>query len=1056
MGMRTNRLALCAAMALVVNPCPLRAAPPDGRLDFNRDVRPILSDKCFACHGPDGDARKADLRLDIRDEALKDLGGTFAIVPGKPEQSELVARIFAEDESDRMPPVRTRRTLTEAEKTALRRWIAEGAEYEKHWAFRELPEKVAVPAVRDTAWAHADLDRFILAKLEAGALRPAPPASRERWLRRVTFDLTGLPPTQREINEFLADQSAGAHERVVDRLLASPRYGEQRAVHWLDAARYADSYGYQSDRDTEAWPYRGWVIKAFNQNLPYDQFITDQLAGDLLPDATRDQRVATAFLRVHRKTQEGGSVPEEFRQDGISDRIHTIGTALMGLTMECCRCHDHKYDPITQRDYYSLGAFVNSIDEWGLLHGNGVILPNPVLYLTTPEQDKALAEQTRAIQAAAVKLAETIRGREAIFQQWLDKAAEAFPLPVDLKGSYDLEQAVDGKLRNAANPDEPGTFNAANSFVTGVTGQGIQFTGDDTVSFTHAGAQHMEDPVSVAFWIKPGRLVPQELVFHNSKGFDPNYNGYYLLLEDGRLSWRVVREWPGCCAVVKTREPIAINEWSHVAVTYDGSGKAAGLKVYANGQRVATEVIRDNLSKDSGDGGRIDFGARNRDGGFKSGVVDEIRIYSREITPLEVAQCFDGEALTRALNATQRSDADLAALRTYYFSAIDGEARKAAGNLHQARAAWRKTMDDVRELPVMQEMAQPRPTFILARGEYTQPTEQVARETPGFLPPFPEDQPRNRLGLARWLMSPNHPLTARVAVNRFWTEFFGRGIVLTSENFGTQGDFPSNPELLDWLARDFVASGWDVKRFCRQIVLSATYMQDSRVSPPIRGFDPDNALLTRGPSKRLSAEMLRDNALNLAGLLVEKLGGPSVKPYQAEGSMWKDLNNFVPVYERDKGEGLYRRSMYTWWRRTTQPPNMVIFDAAQREICTARRQLTLTPLQPLVMLNDVQFVEAARVFGERILREGGGSPEQRLSWAFREATARPPTEAEMIELAALYAEQLAYFQKEPERAEKLLLVGDHVADAALPKAELAAASVVASALMNLDACLMLR
>jgi hypothetical protein len=627
---------------------------------------------------------------------------------------------------------------------------------------------------------------------------------------------------------------------------------------------------------------------------------------------------------------------------------------------------------------------------------------------------------------------------------------------VDLAGLYDFEGAIDGKLRNAADPGRPGAFNAANSLVLARVGNGLKLTGDDAVSVTDAGCRHMHDAISVAFWLRPGEESPRQVVFHRSTGADPNFNGFELLLEEGRLRWMFAREWPGNCIAIRTQARAPAGEWTHVTVTYDGSARAAGLRVYLDGQLAGVEVLRDRLTKDSaGDGELIHIGERFRDAGLRGGTIDEMWVFGRAITPIEVRQILDGTSLTSLLSSKKRSDAEVAALREYYLSAVDPEMRQAVAALRQARTKWRETMDRVREIPVMEEMAEPRPTFMLARGQYDAPTDPVSRETPSCLPAFPKAVPRNRLGLAQWLTLPDHPLTARVEVNRLWQRFFGRGLVLTAENFGQQGQLPSHPELLDWLARDLIEHNWDIKRFCKQIVLSATYRQDSRASKELRERDADNILLARGPAKRLSAEELRDGALALGGLLRPEIGGPPAKPYEPEAAMWRALNNFLPPYERDKGAGLYRRSLYTFWRRTTPPPRMLVFDSTTREICTARRQLTLTPLQPLVLLNDVQFVEAARALGERMLRQGQTS-EERVIWAFVEVTGRQPTTEEAKLLNDLFNEQLECYRKDATLAEKLLKVGDYENDPKLPKDQLAAAAMTASALLNLDASIVLR
>jgi hypothetical protein len=1027
----------------------VRATAAD-EIGYNRDIRPILSDKCFHCHGPDAGTREADLRLDVRDEAIK-LG---AILPGKPNQSEIITRIHETDPDEVMPPPKAARQLSAADKEMLSRWIEQGAHYQPHWSFVPLPATVPVPPPTSTEVGTGEIDRFIHAKLETENLTFSPPASPERWLRRVAFDLTGLPPSAGLLNAYLSDSSDTAREKAVDQLLQSPAYGEKMAVDWLDVARYADSFGYQSDLDTQAWPYRDWVIDAFNKNLPWDQFITWQVAGDLLPNPTREQIIATAFNRIHRKTQEGGSVEAEFRQEGIADRVHTFGTAFLALTMECTRCHDHKYDPLTMRDYYSMGAFFNSIDEWGLLHGTGSIQPSPTLYLTTPEQDQQLLAQKDAIAKAEAQVAAKVAEREPAFREWLTAPTA---VSSDLSGSYDLDVKDKDAFANQADPARPAKSNEKNNLVPGHRGQALQFTGDDPLELGPHQVTNMEDSFSVSFRLKPSELSRRMLVFHNSGGYDPGYNGFELLLEDGQLRWMVAREWPGNCIAIRSRHKVPVNEWTHVAVSYDGSSKAAGLKIYLNGSEAEVEVVRDQLTKNSGSASAFTFGERVRDSGLRGGAVDDIRIYTRPISPLEIKALHQYIPLDAAIAAVPRDEPGIQDLRNYYLSAVDAEVRGARATLKEAYKALRSTMDGVRELPVMKEMPEARPAHILTRGDYTLPEgEPLPRVTPAVLPPLPKDQPANRLGLARWLTAPDHPLTARVQVNRVWQHFFGRGLVATSDNFGTQGDAPSHPELLDWLARDFVVHGWDMKRLCRQIVLSKTYSQDSKADAELRAKDPANILLARGPAKRLSGEELRDQALSLSGLLHATLGGPPAKPYLPASAMWRVLNSFLPEYQRDKAPGIYRRSLYTYWRRTAPPPGMLAFDVPVRDVCSVRRQQTNTPLQPLVMLNDPQFVEASRGLAIRMIREGGADFAARSKWLFRETLSRNPDENELRILTELHDAQLEVFRKDPAQADAFLKVGDLALPADLPPVELAAATVVANALLNLDEAITLR
>jgi len=1012
------------------------------KISYAREILPILSENCFYCHGPDKEHRKEDLRLDVRADAIE----AFAWDPENPPESEALIRIFSDDKDEVMPPPESHRSLTAQQKELIKKWVEQGAEYETHWAFVTPPKEIPLPGTTDKTWAKAPIDSFILARLEKEKLTPSPPAAPERWLRRVTFDLTGLPPTQAEIDAFLTDPSA--REAVVDRLLASPRFGERMATPWLDVARYADSFGYQADIQTEAWPFRDWVIRAFNDNLPLDQFITQQLAGDLLPDATRDQKLATAFNRIHRKTNEGGSVDEEFRQEGISDRIHTTGTAFMALTFECARCHDHKYDPITAKDYYSFGAFFNSIPEAGLIQGGasrGGVLPQPALLLPTEEQEKNLTRLQSEITASETVLSKFITSAEPEFQAWL-ASEKQFPAP-DLAARFLFDEAKGNELKNEIDPKQPAKA-GGNKLAPGKSGNGILADGDSATVLPSLGIAHADQPVSFSLWVKPAEDHKRAVIFSNTSSFDLPFSGYELLLLDGHITWTLTRELPGCAASVATETKIPTSEWTHITVTNDGSRKAAGLKIFLNGKPAATTIACDNLTRDFLVGNSLNFLARGRDIGLRGGMLDDVYIHTRAISAAEAAAIYSGNALSEIT--------DRALLREYYFSAVNGTARELSKKVNAARTAYRTEQDKVREIVTMRETEIPRPAYILARGDYTQPTEKVERETPAWLPPFPTDQPRNRLGFARWLTAPDHPLTARVMVNRIWQEIFGTGIVETSDNFGLQGAQPSHPELLDWLARDLMNHGWDHKRAVKQMVLSATYGQDSKATPELREHDPANTLLARGPSRRLSAEMLRDSALALSGLLAETIGGQPVHPYQAPGSMWKEINNFLPEYKPDKGEGLYRRSLYTFWRRTTTPPNMTLFDTGTREVCSTRRTVTNTPLQALVMLNDPQFVEAARKLAERIMKEGGATDETRVKWAYRHVIGTAPSSGQIPILLELTTQQRGFFTSKSSDAEALLKVGDSPADPALDKTELATFTALAQVLLNLDSNITLR
>jgi hypothetical protein len=1043
-----SAIAIGIAIAAVVGLAKdVRAAGPD----FDRDIRPILSDKCFQCHGPDAEKREADMRLDTRDGAIQ-----LAIVPGKPDESELIGRITSEDESTRMPPLESNLKLSDQEKQLLRDWIAAGAEYTEHWSFRPLPANVALPAVKFSDWPRHAVDHFVMSRLEAEGLRPAPPAEPLRLLRRMTLDLTGLPPTIAEIEAFkqaAAKDLDAALAAAADRLLTSPAYGEHMAVAWLDAARYADSYGYQSDQLNTQWPYRDWVVRAFNDNLPYDKFLTWQLAGDLLENPTRDQILATAFNRMHRMTNEGGSIAEEWLAENAADRVHTMGAAMLGLTLECARCHDHKFDPILTRDYYSLAAFFNSIDENGM-YDRTPIVPSPSVLLPSDEQTARLEEARRQVQDAETALAAARTSGKERFNGWL----QGEPLkdaPADLVAHF----TFDGDLKELRN-EVPGmkTPGSAGGLlgVEGVNGRAARFDGDQGAVFPELLKVDRWDPFTLDLWLRDTVRNPLPVVIaQRCFGTDVGFNGFDLLLENGKLVFRMYRVWPGNAIGVRATEPIAQGDWQHITATYDGSSRAAGLKLYLNGEELPTETLRDRIHKSAATAafgeGHFTLGQRLRDRGFKDGEMDELRVYSRALTPLEVQRLHKGPPI--AATGVQSADPD--ELMEVYFSAVDEPTRTAAQQLREARRRLVSIEDEMNEVSVMAELPEPRPTYILARGAYEAPKTAANRVTRDvfqeMLSPLPADAPRNRLGLARWITAADHPLTARVAVNRIWSNFFGRGLVATPENFGRQGAAPTHPELLDWLARDFVDHDWDVKRLCRNIVLSATYRQDSRSAPELRERDPDNLLLARGPSRRLTAEQIRDLALAASGLLNAERGGPPVSPYQPGGDLWTESNTMSPAYQQSTGKSLHRRSLYSVWKRTAPLPNMLVFDATTREVCTIARGRTSTPLQALVLLNDVQFVEAARGLAASVAEEND-DPREQIVAAFLRLAGRAPDDRELDLLIDLYNDQRTLFTDESSQdSSKLLAIGEVKTESKLAAADFAALTVACQAIMNLDA-----
>ena len=1005
-------------------------------VDFDRDIRSLLSDRCFACHGPDEKNRRAKLRLDQEGAAKKKV-----VVPGDASASELFRRLTSSDPDERMPPPEAKRSLSTKEIETIRRWIDAGAPWSEHWSFRPLAAD-GPPNTSEASWPLGPIDQFVLDRLRRENLRPAPEASRERLIRRVTFDLTGLPPTIEEIDAFLADDSPTAYEDLVDRLLRSPRYGEHLAASWLDVARYSDTYGYQVDRERFVWPWRDWVIRAFSDNMPYDQFITEQLAGDLLEDATDDQILATTFQRLHPQKVEGGSTPEEFRVEYVADRTETFGTAFLGLSMGCARCHDHKYDPITQKEYYQLFSFFSNIDEAGLYSYFTRSVPTPTLRLVDDATKSKIASVEQRIETSESRRLALEDSRRAAFEEWLANGP----------ASGDERPSVPGRTKHL---DFEASGHGANRSVPGRVGRAVQLTGDDGIG-VGTGNFRRYQPFSVALWLNTPDEKERAVVFHRSRAWtDAGSRGYQLLIEDGYLSASLIHFWPGNAIRVRTREKIRPGEWTHVVWAYDGSSRASGLRLYLNGKPAPLDIVKDKLTKNiSGGGGdNITIGERFRDRGFTRGLVDEFEVFDRELTAIEAAHV--------AARGTDRKGALASALETspdtldsaqrtrlfeFYLATVDPEAAAWRNELLEIREERSELVDGLREIMVMRELETPRVNYLLDRGRYDARAEPVEPRTPESLPPFPTNAPRNRLGLARWLTSPDHPLAARVAVNRFWQLMFGRGFVRTPEDFGTQGARPTHPELLDWLARDFVSNGWDVRRLLRQVVLSATYRQDSRVDAATLEVDPENRLLARAPSYRLSAEMLRDNALAVSGLLSTRVGGAPAKPYDLQVS-------FKPI-NHDKGEGLYRRSVYTYWKRTAPAPALMTLDASKRDVCRMRRERTASPLQAFIVLNGPQFVEASRVLAGRVLDEFSAADDApaALVRLFRTLTSRRPTTQELRVLETLHGEQLAYFASHPDRAKQLLEYGHSPVDGSRPAVTHAALTVVANTLMNFDEC----
>jgi hypothetical protein len=1049
---------------------------PD-EIDFNFHVKSILSDRCYTCHGPDDNARKGEFRLDTEAGAFEALAsGGHAFIPGKIAQSKAISRILSEDPDLVMPPPEANLSLNSREMATIIKWVDQGAQWKSHWAFL-TPEKANPPSIENPDWTiNNPIDNFILKSLEQQGLAPAIEASKENLIRRVSLDLTGLPPSVEELEAFLENDSPDAYEKVVDRLLSSKHYGERLAIDWLDLARYADSHGYQDDGMRNAWPWRDWVIKAFNDNMPYDQFLIWQLAGDMFPNSSKEQLIATCFLRNHPQTQEGGVVDEEYRVEYVADRTNTFGKALLGLTMECARCHDHKYDPLTMRDYYSLFAYFNNNHDTGIVPYNGEA--SPTVILTSPEAEQKLTQLKTEIAGYQQDLVSTAYTQQ--LETWLKQHDQHQMMNLPTNGlvadfDFDREYKIDDASLNLTNkpqkdPKSRPTYAYRNNAkgkldakvwgdqdmrpmqVVGKHGNGLEFRGDAGIRFHQDLEFDRHQPFAVSIWIK--LLVEGESgpIFNKSNGDLEGYRGWMCKLnKDGTLSFQLNHVWPANAIDIQTKESIEVGAWTHLVISYDGSSRATGLRVYINGKAPEVEVIADNLNKSilhGVDGSNWSYqpvllGMELR-ASIINMVMDEFRVYSRELSRLEIASLYSGEKI----DLTQATGKDLN--QFYLLTAQNPQYNSRLATLTRLRKQQNLLTTDQPEVMIMKERATIRPTFLLDRGMYDARSEEVQPQTPSMFPEIDAEFSSDRMGLAEWLVHPDHPLTARVAVNRLWMQFFGKGLVATQEDFGNQGNLPTHPALLDWLAVDLIEKDWDLKSFIKQMVMSATYRQSSVPSTLAKEVDEENLYYSYYPFHRLSAEVIRDQALACSGLLVRTIGGPSAYPYQPKG-IWKALaTRNATEYVQQHGDSLYRRSMYTVWKRSSPPPAMMNFDAPDRYYCVVRRQNTATPLQSLVLLNDPQFVEAARMCGERIIKEAGPTPEDRIDFAFKLLIARHPRSDEKEKMLSLYREELQAFEQDQNRAQQWLSVGEYPVDKSLDRTQLAAFATIASTLMNFD------
>ena len=1041
---KSTRFMLVAALSTAACASVLYAPQPVDSPRFDRDIRPLLADRCFSCHGPDEAKRKAELRLDTEE------GARAILADGR--SSEMARRIASHDPDEVMPPPKLKRPLTDGERELLMRWLESGATYTPHWAF-VAPKRPQAPRVQARTWARDELDLHVLAALERRGLEPKSQADPRVLLRRASLVLTGLPPSPEDAAEFARTPSDAEYARRVDAMLASPRAAEHMATVWLDLARFADTHGYQTDGNAFTWPWRDWLLRALQSNMPYDDFVTAIVAGDLKPASTIEDRVATGFHRLHRMTEEGGSISEEFRQEAIADRVSTFGTTFLGLTVECARCHDHKYDPIPTREFYSLAAMFGRIDENGLKpYALPVLAAPPFVRLATPEQLRREQELRAALQEAELRFHSQ---RERAVERVRLQPPSALPTPTAPPpvAHYPLDELAEGLTPNRVldgkhastdrhRPEQLGQLELAE----GRVGKSARFDGDAGLWLDGFSGFGRHDELSLAMWLRPTERNARAALVHAS-GFytqDADASGIELEIVDGHVRWSAIHLWPGSAASVRTREPLPLGEWTHVLVTYDGSSRATGLRIYVNGICVQTAVVRDELDGPLATH-TLEVGSRSRGSGFRGGSMDELRIWRRALSGAEAAAV----AISDGLSLPPCSDDSR---MEHAVDVVDADVRAAREALRSAQRELAAHLDPIPAFACMRDSARNPPTHVLRRGAYDQPdlSSEVAPGALDAVLAFDENLPKDRAGLARWMLDPRNPLVARVAVNRLWEQAFGRGLVETSENFGLQGSFPSHPEVLDLLAYEFVhgqgerLQPWDLRATLRRIVLSATFRQSSVCSAEERAADPSNERLARGPSMRMSAEMLRDSALLAAGVLVEQVGGPSVRPWQPEG-LWSDAGQ-GGGYSADSGPNAHRRSLYTFRKRTVPVPNMSTFDAGAREQCQPRRGSTNTPLQALVLWNDPVFVECARALALRVARESVDRTK-RLERSFELVGTREPDAAELEALLSLVESESVRFSADLQGARDVCGESD---------AELAALVLACSTLLASDAAVVIR
>lgn len=1050
----------CFLIAASLLACPFPAVQAGDGPDFNSQIRPILTEHCFACHGADEESRAADLRLDVRGDAI-DAG---AFVAGDPDNSSIIERIFSHDEDDVMPPPESKKPLSEQQKKLLVEWVKAGAEYQEHWAF-VAPQMTTAPEVQADDWSRNAIDQFVLAGLKDAGLTPAAEADPRTLFRRLHLDITGLPPSVEQTNQFEEDYSAtgeAALSNWIDRLMASPAWGEHRGRYWLDAARYGDTHGLHFDNYREMWPYRDWVIRSFNRNQPFDEFTVEQIAGDLLPNSTVDQKVATGFQRCNITTNEGGTIDEENLANYAVDRVQTLGWVYLGLTVNCAQCHDHKFDPITQEDYYSLSAYFRNTTQKAK-DGNVKDGKGPVLKVPRPE-DRDRWEALPAEITAATKQRNQHRGTaKSAFEKWVATAtpedvqvsatSQGLQLHIPFDEGSGTEIKSEGTISTSVKPVGKVDWQPKGKF-----GDAAKISGGNTFTVPKVGDFQATDSFSCATWVKIGD--PQASAAILARMDVPNdYRGWDLWQQGRYLGIHIIDRWPNnAMKIVTDARVFAPNKWVHVAVTYDGSRKPEGVRLYVNGKQMETRNETNALKPNANIRNEepLKIGQRSNSAVFENGSVQDVRLYDRRLTPSDISQLASGTSVSiadyLAIADEKRTKAQNDSLFNYYLTEHDDQYVALATKVESLQNE-KQTIDDRSpvthiqvEKPDSMAMA-----YVLTRGEYDRPAEQVTARPISSLHALPEGAPPNRLGLAQWLIDPANPLTARVTVNRFWQQVFGQGIVTTADDFGVMGAVPSHPELLNWLAVDFINNGWDVKRFYKQVFMSSTYRQAAITTSVKLEKDRDNQLLSRGPRFRMDAEMVRDYALSTAGLMKGKLYGPGVKPYQPS-----DIWNVVGLpsgntreYVQSVGDDLYRRSLYTFWKRMAPPPTLETFNAPSREVCVVRRERTNTPLQALVTLNDPTFVEAARHLASNAL-ETASDAELIASQMAENVLFRKLTEAEMKVVLDQQALFESYYTSHPEDAKALVAVGDSEVVDHHDIVQLATWTMVANQLMNLD------